>query len=304
MMMLGNRRTLASAHHLLAAITGNGASLSSIASLQGALASGHQDLDNPVDPISVAAPKETVPLVLRQGTEEWQELRQERLTASTFASALGLWGNYRRIELWEEKLGLRKAFAGNTATDWGIAKEAAAVERYEEITGNNVEQLGFKIYKEGDEGKHWLGASPDGLINRGPSEVYESGGVLEVKCPHTKGKPKLCVPWRAVPYYYVPQLQGLMEILERDWLDFFVWTLNGSALFRFDRDPEYWNLMFEVLHDFWWSSVVPARKLLSSEESGDVNIFKPVVPHKLTPVAIKESRRLAKKASLITKSIS
>lgn len=251
--------------------------------------------------VCTAAPEERKSSVLKQGTQEWQELRQSRLTASLFSSALGFWGNDRRLEVWEEKIGVREPFAGNSATEWGVDKEATAVQRYREVTGNVVVDLGFKIYKEGDDVQDWLGASPDGLIDGGVSGVYEKGGILEVKCPHNRGRPELCVPWAAVPYYYIPQVQGLMEILDRDWLDLFVWTLNGSAIFRVDRNPEYWALIFGVLSDFWWTSVVPGRQALLLRKNVDVNVYQPTGQHRLTPVVMNESRELASKATLIWK---
>eukprot|EP00250_Pteridium_aquilinum_P006558 c16446_g1_i1 orf=99-1007(+) len=243
---------------------------------------------------------EEIPFILKQRTEEWQELRQDRLTASTFASALGFFGNYRRSELWAQKLGLRKPFPGNTATDWGIRREAAAIRTYEEFTGMRVSYLAFQIYKEGDKRKEWIGGSPDGLIE--PDVPEEGGGgLLEVKCPYNQGKPEFCIPWSEIPYHYIPQVQGLMEIMDRDWLDLFVWTMNGSALFRVERDPDYWQLIFDVLNDFWWGSVVPAKKSLAAQKNVDVNVFKPILRHKLTPSAIRESKRLAKRAIMIQK---
>ncbi|KAH7444149.1 hypothetical protein KP509_02G067000 [Ceratopteris richardii] len=243
-----------------------------------------------------------VPYILKQRTEEWQVLRQERLTASTFASALGFYGNYRRSELWAQKLGLQKPFPGNTATDWGIRREAAAIQKYEEFTGMTLSYLAFKIYKEGDKQFEWIGGSPDALVD--PKDPDARNGILEVKCPYNLGKPEFCVPPSDVPYHYIPQVQGLMEILDRDWLDLFIWTVNGSALFRVERDPDYWELIFDVLKDFWWGSVAPARKALAKQKDINVNVFKPVLRHKLTPTVIKESKRLAKRSLLINKFLS
>ncbi|KAI5072910.1 hypothetical protein GOP47_0013016 [Adiantum capillus-veneris] len=243
--------------------------------------------------------EQEIPLVLKQRTEQWQELRQDRLTASTFASVLGFFGNFRRTEVWAQKLGLLKPFPGNTATDWGIKREAEAIQMYEEFTGMTVKYLAFKIYQEGDKRKEWIGGSPDGLVEPGLPEA--SSGILEVKCPYNSGKPEFCVPWSEVPFHHMPQIQGLMEILDRDWLDVFVWTMNGCALFRVERDPDYWELIFDVLKDFWWGSVVPGKRALESQKKIDVNVFKPILRHKMTPTAVRESKRLSKKALLITK---
>ena len=81
----------------------------------------------------------------------------------------------------------------------------------------------------------------------------------------------------------------------------FVWTMNGSAIYRLERDPMYWELILEVLSDFWWGSVVPGNKALLAQKTIDVNAFKPILRHKLTPTAVKESKRLAKKALMVKK---
>ena len=38
-----------------------------------------------------------------------------------------------RVRLWEEKLQLRKAFAGNAATQWGTVQEDVALKCYSEV---------------------------------------------------------------------------------------------------------------------------------------------------------------------------
>eukprot|EP01018_Ginkgo_biloba_P022671 Gb_23631 [translate_table: standard] len=187
---------------------------------------------------------------------------------------------------------------------WGLLQESTAIERYKEITGNVVEQLGFKIYHEDDELLRWLGASPDGLIERCPSGlVGSSGGILEVKCPYNKGRPELGLPWASVPYYYMPQIQGLMEILDRDWMDFYVWTINASSIFRIRRDHDYWTLMYEILKEFWWESVIPARKALLLSGERDVHQYKPSSQHKYTKHVIARSRVVAKDALLICREV-
>ncbi|KAJ0866833.1 putative restriction endonuclease type II, exonuclease, phage-type/RecB [Helianthus annuus] len=53
-----------------------------------------------------------------------------------------------------------------------------------------------------------------------------------------------------------------MEGLDRDWVDLYCWTLNGSTIFRVCRDREYWMLIYGILREFWWENVVPAREAL------------------------------------------
>ncbi|KAK2449029.1 WD40 domain-containing protein [Trifolium repens] len=195
------------------------------------------------------------------GLKTGRHLGNKKLTASTFAAAIGFWRR-RRSQLWLEKIGAIEPFSGNLATCWSNIKEEEALERYKLITGNSVLFPEFQVYTTKPKDS-WLAASPDGIIDR---MVYElpSHGVLEVKCPYFGGDMRKAFPWSRIPVHYIPQAQGLMEILGRDWMDFYVWTVNGSSLFRLYRDEEYWDVMKIALSDFWWKNVKPARELYTS----------------------------------------
>ncbi|XP_061356547.1 uncharacterized protein LOC133300974 isoform X2 [Gastrolobium bilobum] len=198
---------------------------------------------------------------LQHWFKNWQTLRKHKLTASTFAGAIGFWPR-RRTQLWLEKIGAIEPFSGNLATSWSNIKEEEALERYKLITGNTVLFPEFQVYGANSE-DNWLAASPDGIVD---GLVYElpSCGVLEIKCPYFNGDMGKAFPWSRIPIYYIPQAQGLMEILGRDWMDFYVWTPNGSSLFRLHRDADYWDVMKMALSDFWWKHVQPARELYNS----------------------------------------
>ncbi|EFJ37329.1 hypothetical protein SELMODRAFT_403589 [Selaginella moellendorffii] len=210
---------------------------------------------------------------------------------------------------------------------WGLGNEVEAIEKYSKITGNIVNRdTVFTIYKENDELYDWLGGLPDGLVeeeegeetlkkNSGLSEILEEerknsggdgilgegkllaknsggGGILEVKCPHRKVLP--CP--LTLPYFYVPQAQGLMEILDREWLDFYFWTPGVSSVLRIKRDRDYWGLIFRVMSEFWWSNVVPARQ---ERERGSPEAFMPSDTHPLTPAVIERSQKIASRARVI-----
>lgn len=237
-----------------------------------------------------------------QRSEEWFALRRDKLTTSTFSTALGFWKGNRRFELWHEKVFTPEASpaaegAKKFAMDWGVLNEAAAIDQYKSITGREVNSLGFAIHAEERFG--WLGASPDGLL----SCLQEGGGILEVKCPYNKGKPEMGLPWTKMPFYYMPQVQGQMEIMDRDWLDLYCWTPNGSTIFRVCRDRSYWQLMHGILREFWWENVVPAREALSLGREEEAKSYKPTSTHKLTGVATFKSIKLAGEAKLLCREI-
>lgn len=235
-----------------------------------------------------------------QRSEEWFKLRKEKLTTSSFSTVLGFWESNRRRELWRDKVfstdsAVFSSFA-KAAMNWGSKHEATAIDRYKAITGRTVLPLGFAVHPE-DE-LNWLGGSPDGLL--------VNGGILEVKCPFNRGKPHLGLPWETVPYYYMPQLQGLMEIMDRNWVELYCWTPNGSTLFRVEREPDYFDEMHQILKEFWRECVVPAKEAVenaigSDDDRGeiDLNAFTPKPRHPLTKSLVAMSKKLAGNAKLL-----
>ncbi|XP_027336019.1 uncharacterized protein LOC113849949 [Abrus precatorius] len=241
---------------------------------------------------------------LQHWFKNWQTLRRNKLTASTFAAAIGFW-RQRRVQLWLEKLGAIEPFSGNLATCWSNIKEGDALERYKLITGNTVLFPQFQVYDAHPE-DNWLAASPDGVIN---GMVYElpSRGVLEIKCPYFDGDIRRAFPWSRIPIHYIPQAQGLMEILGRDWMDFYVWTPNGSSLFRLYRDLEYWDVMKIALSDFWWKHVQPARELYCSNEITnplfELRSLRPARRHELCTYIVYKSKHIVDNSKLLMREI-
>lgn len=235
-----------------------------------------------------------------QRSEEWFALRRDKLTTSTFSTALGIWKGNRRSELWHEKVFLSEVQTAEVskrgAMDWGVLNESVAIDRYKSITGHDVGSLGFAIHS--DERFDWIGASPDGLLG-----CFPGGGILEVKCPFNKGKPELGLPWSTMPFYYMPQVQGQMEIMNRDWVDLYCWTPNGSTIFRINRDRSYWELIHGILREFWWENVVPAKEALLLGKEEEAGSYKPESTHKKTGLVIAKSINLATESKLSCREI-
>lgn len=258
-----------------------------------------------VDSLLKYTSSETYPVLqassLQHWFKNWQELRKYKLTASTFAGAIGFWPR-RRVQLWLEKIGAIEPFHGNLATCWSNIKEEEALERYKLITGNTVLFPEFQVYSVKPE-DDWLAASPDGVV------VYElpSSGVLEIKCPYFNGDKNKAFPWSRIPLYCIPQAQGLMEILGTDWMDFYVWTLNGSSLFRLYRDAEYWDVMKTALSDFWLNHVQPARELYSSNVITDplyqLRSLRPAPRHELCSYIVYKSKHIVDNSKLLMREI-
>uniref|UniRef100_A0A803L7V8 Peptidase A1 domain-containing protein n=1 Tax=Chenopodium quinoa TaxID=63459 RepID=A0A803L7V8_CHEQI len=171
--------------------------------------------------------------------------------------------------MWLEKIGAIEPFSGNLATCYNNINEEEALEWYKILTDKSVVFPKFQILNKNNlNGDGWLGASPDGVVEE---NVYglPSEGVLEIKCPFFDGDINKAFPWKRIPLYCMPQAQGLMEILDRDWMDLYVWTPNGSSLFRLYRDVEYWDAIKTALDDFWWNHVQPAKELYNKSKFTD-----------------------------------
>ncbi|KAH6833235.1 Restriction endonuclease [Perilla frutescens var. hirtella] len=242
---------------------------------------------------------------LQHWFKNWQHLRKDKLTASTFALAVGFWPR-GRARLWLEKLGTIEPFSGNLATCWSNIKEEEALERYKLITGNTVLYPEFQVYGKNNPEDSWLGASPDGAID---SYIYglPSHGVLEIKCPFFGGDMSRATPWKRVPLHYIPQAQGLMEIFDRDWMDMYVWTVNGSSLFRIYRNVEYWDTLKIALSDFWWNHVQPAKEICNrtviTNPLIELSSLRPSPKHELHRRIVYESKLIVDNSKLLLREI-
>lgn len=240
---------------------------------------------------------------LQHWFKNWQGLRKQKLTASTFASAIGFW-HRRRVQLWLEKIGAIEPFSGNLATCWNNIKEEEALERYKLITGNSVLFPEFQVYGNINPGDDWLAASPDGVVD-GMVYGLPLQGVLEIKCPFFNGDMSKASPWSRIPLHCIPQAQGLMEIVDREWMDLYVWTPNGSSLFRLYRDAAYWDMLKFALSDFWWNHVQPARELYSKSQVMHplIESLRPKPKHEHWKYIVYESRRIVDSSDLLWREI-
>lgn len=169
----------------------------------------------------------------QQRTEQWFKDREGKLTASMFAAACGI-GPTSRQAAWRRFFKL-ETFEGNEATDWGEKHEADALREYKARVWPEADlsMSGFVAHAD----IPWVGCSPDVLIG--------TTGLGEVKCPFSQQL------YDAIPPYYMAQMQGQMEVTNREWCDFIVWTPEQMSVQRVVRDRTYWQWMYERLAEFW-----------------------------------------------------
>ena len=137
-----------------------------------------------------------------QRTEAWYAMREERITASDFATALDVSPYQRDYTLLWKKVTRSRKFNTNSAILWGVKYEDVAIQIYEYRNKTTVREYGCIEHPN----LPWLGASPDGIT--------DDGVMVEIKCPSSR--PITGV----IPSYYWCQVQGQLEICELDRCDF------------------------------------------------------------------------------------
>ena len=147
----------------------------------------------------------------------------------------------------------------SAATEWGIQPEPIAIQQYIEYKQSHghpnlaVTPCGFHI----SQSHPYLGATPDGAVFD-PSAQQEFG-FLEIKCQYTHrnitpveacstsgfccslevnldSTPQLLL---RTNHIYSAQVQGQMDISNRQWCDFVVYTTRGIHVQRIDFDKVY-----------------------------------------------------------------
>ena len=144
-----------------------------------------------------------------QRSPEWYEMRKEKLTASSIASAIGKCHFTSREELILSKIE-DKPYESNPITEWGVKYEDIAILFYEELY--NVKVLDFGLIPHPTFKA--FGASPDGICDNTGNDEYVAR-MVEIKCPPKRKFTKTCPP------HYLMQVQGQLEVCDLDHCDFF-----------------------------------------------------------------------------------
>ena len=136
-----------------------------------------------------------------QRTDEWYEMRKNKITASDWAAALGKNPYSYRNKLIRAKCGEQQSFYGGHMQH-GVKYEPVATNIYECRNNTPIIEFGLIPHPKID----YLGASPDGIT--------ADGVMLEIKCP-----PKRVITGEPPLYYWI-QVQGQLEVCELDRCDF------------------------------------------------------------------------------------
>ena len=145
-----------------------------------------------------------------QRSKEWYQMRENVLTASSLADALGKGHFNTRDDLLIDKTSKEpKPFIINDIIQWGVKYEPVATEFYEKMNGVTIVEFGLVPHPT----FNIFGASPDGICDEdSPKEFI--GRMLEIKCPPKR------VFTHEVPKHYWMQMQGQLEVCDLEECDF------------------------------------------------------------------------------------
>ncbi len=158
---------------------------------------------------------------LIQGSDQWKQWRMSRITATDIPIILGSSPFKTKLELWEEKLGLRPPQPMNPAMARGQALEPESRKLACELIGTGFEPAVYESDKY-----PWLAASLDGI-----SEV--GNYILEIKC--TGMEKHIQAISGIMPEYYIDQVQTQLLVTQ------------AEICYYFSYRPEYTEKPYAII---------------------------------------------------------
>lgn len=194
-----------------------------------------------------------------QRSPEWFSQREDKLTSSDAATALGINPYQKPHEVIFKKCGYDpKPFVGNVATRHGQQYEDYAIEKYCRCLGVTNYNFGMISYTDvhdlhltnkKNSDYYFLAGSPDGIaVDPNDSEPI----LLEVKCPY-----KRKIELNKCPKYYYPQVQLNMLICnlkKADFIEYRPATDDKEEIInivRIYKDEVWLSENLPVLQTFW-----------------------------------------------------
>lgn len=141
---------------------------------------------------------------IQQKTKEWYDARNNLITASDFAQALGEGKFGTQKQLIEKKVQIHDESKPikNIFFEWGNLFEPVACDVYSYLNNVHVHEFGLLRHPV----HSFFGASPDGIT--------DDGIMLEIKCPF---KRKIT---GEIPMQYYYQIQGQLDVCELQECDY------------------------------------------------------------------------------------
>jgi putative phage-type endonuclease len=182
-----------------------------------------------------------------QKSAEWYLMRDNFITASAGAQAIGESKYEKPIELLKQKIGIGKPFGENFNVHHGKKFEKIAILIYESIYNVKVGEFGLVPHMGspnlGQEIVPFLGASPDGICTCSTLDGKFSpmvGRMLEIKCVtsrviNTQGDEDGVI----TPHYYWVQVQLQLECCNLEFCDFWQCKLADGNIKKYKVGDEW-----------------------------------------------------------------
>jgi putative phage-type endonuclease len=199
-----------------------------------------------------------IPFV-KQRTQEWLDLRKDRLTASDLYDAIK--GGANTLSLAKKKANVtvdKTNYKNIPPLKWGTMFEPMAARCYSQYN-NNIMIHDFGLICD-TQNQHF-GASPDG--------ISDMGIMIEIKCPYTR---KLIDGF--VPPKYLSQIQGQLAVCELKECDYiecefkqfdskedYLNTLDTSSLFNHGIIAEFTDANDEYFYLYSTENITPSQAL-------------------------------------------
>jgi putative phage-type endonuclease len=158
---------------------------------------------------------------LIQGSEKWLKYRQSRLMATDVPVVLGSNPWRTKIELFEEKLGLRPPVQLNAAMERGQKLEPEARKLASELLGIEFEPIVMESTRF-----PWLASSLDGISSCGKY-------ILEIKCLSERSHEAAIDD--IIPPYYIDQILTQLEVTK------------ANICYYFSYRPEYTGKPYAII---------------------------------------------------------
>jgi putative phage-type endonuclease len=217
-----------------------------------------------------------------QKSEEWYRMRNDFITASAGAQAIGESKYEKPIELLKQKIGIGKPFGENFNVHHGKKFEKIAILIYESIYNVKVGEFGL-VPHMGSETQSvipFLGASPDGICTCVTLDGKFSpmvGRMLEIKCVtsrviNTTGDEDGVI----TPHYYWVQVQLQLECCNLETCDFWQCKLSDGIIKKYKVGDEWTQRSVPYTKEEWINILDDERETLHTEQQGEIIDINPL----------------------------
>jgi len=174
---------------------------------------------------------------LKQGTEEWLEMRRKYIGASDAPAVMQVSPWKTPYQLWMEKVTTNVPTKKSAAMQRGNDLEEPARQCFEKKTGLVVFPK-VKFHAE----ISFMMASLDGMD-------IEEENIVEIKCPNAIDH-AMAVNGK-VPEKYIPQLMHQMEVCQLEKAFYFSFDGNDGVIVTVERDDSYIKNLIKQEEIFW-----------------------------------------------------